>query len=248
MAENIAPEGNFNLTANNPFDLNNSVFGDDAAEITASSNANIFNNIPKLGPLQNNGGPTLTRLPNEGSPALDAGATPTFSNDQRGSGFNRIINKMVDIGAVESPLLHNKNSAVTRAEIIKPILQAALIEPIAANTPYSDVANNSLNADWIETFKAEVFPEAGGCNIDRFCQTETVTKGKLAKMLINVKDLPLLSYLGLFTDVSDTHPNALEIEALSTAGFATDCETGRYCPNEVVTHDNFNTILNKAYP
>ena len=225
----------------------NSVFGDDPSEITDTVNSgnNVFDNLPKLGPLQNNGGPTLTRLPNEGSPALDAGATPALTEDQRGNGFPRIINAVVDIGATESPILHNKNGAVTRAEIVKPILQAALIESNSAYFPYYDVGMNSYNADWIESFKRNGFAQE--CAPNRFCPAEIVSKGELALMISNVKVLPLLSYQGLYSDVPNNHPYALEIEALSVAGFATDCATGRYCPNEVLTHDSFNAILIKAY-
>jgi LPXTG-motif cell wall-anchored protein len=57
----------------------------------------------ELGPLQNNGGPTLTRAPAETSPAVNTGnesisGEPEF--DQRGDGFDRVI-QTVDIGAVE---------------------------------------------------------------------------------------------------------------------------------------------------
>jgi hypothetical protein len=58
---------------------------------------------PKLGPLRNNGGPTLTRLPRPGSPLVNAGfnaLVPTgMTADQRG--FRRIKFGVVDIGAVE---------------------------------------------------------------------------------------------------------------------------------------------------
>ncbi len=60
---------------------------------------------PLLGPLANNGGPTLTHLLLSGSPALDAGNTNTSgfpATDQRGPGFPRILNGRVDIGAVEA--------------------------------------------------------------------------------------------------------------------------------------------------
>ena len=56
-----------------------------------------------LGPLANNGGPTQTRLPVAGSPAIDLG-DPGFTvpaTDQRGTGFARVVNGRVDIGAVE---------------------------------------------------------------------------------------------------------------------------------------------------
>jgi len=55
---------------------------------------------PKLGPLQNNGGPTFTHLPASDSPAID-GSDPALSMDQRGPGFARVVNGRADIGAVE---------------------------------------------------------------------------------------------------------------------------------------------------
>jgi hypothetical protein len=62
---------------------------------------------PKLGPLQNNGGPTFTHALLTGSPAIDAGhdavlGTPfNLSTDQRGDGFPRKSCAHVDIGAYE---------------------------------------------------------------------------------------------------------------------------------------------------
>jgi hypothetical protein len=55
---------------------------------------------PKLGPLQDNGGPTFTHLPAADSPAIDA-SDPALSMDQRGPGFARVVNGRADIGAVE---------------------------------------------------------------------------------------------------------------------------------------------------
>jgi hypothetical protein len=59
-----------------------------------------INMDPKLGPLQDNGGPTFTHLPASDSPAIDGG-DPTLAMDQRGPGFQRVVNERVDIGAVE---------------------------------------------------------------------------------------------------------------------------------------------------
>jgi hypothetical protein len=62
---------------------------------------------PKLGPLQNNGGPTATMALLPGSPAIDAGddsvlGAPLFlTTDQRGAGFPRKVGAHVDIGAFE---------------------------------------------------------------------------------------------------------------------------------------------------
>lgn len=63
---------------------------------------------PMVGPLADNGGPTLTMLPLAGSPLIDAGPAtiPTFPAndfDQRGFGFPRVSGTRSDIGAVEGP-------------------------------------------------------------------------------------------------------------------------------------------------
>ena len=59
-----------------------------------------INTDPRLGPLQNNGGPTFTHVPASDSPAID-GSDPALSMDQRGPGFARVVNGRADIGAVE---------------------------------------------------------------------------------------------------------------------------------------------------
>jgi len=67
------------------------------------------NTDPLLGPLQNNLGPTFTHALLVGSPAINAG-DPSFNPnafdppllyDQRGSGFPRVANSRIDIGAFE---------------------------------------------------------------------------------------------------------------------------------------------------
>jgi predicted outer membrane repeat protein len=58
-----------------------------------------------LGPLQDNGGATPTRLPAATSPVIDAGNpawAPPPQFDQRGTGFPRKLGDIVDLGAVEA--------------------------------------------------------------------------------------------------------------------------------------------------
>lgn len=60
---------------------------------------------PLLGPLQDNGGPTLTRALLPGSPAIDAGDpnfTPPPFYDQRGCPFLRVFNSRIDAGSFEA--------------------------------------------------------------------------------------------------------------------------------------------------
>ena len=63
-----------------------------------------INTDPMIGPLQNNGGPTLTHALLPGSPAINAGDpnfTPPPIYDQRGSPYVRMFNGRIDIGSFE---------------------------------------------------------------------------------------------------------------------------------------------------
>ena len=65
----------------------------------------LLSGDPNLGPLQNNGGPTETHELLPGSIAIDAGDNAGAAGlmfDQRGPGFDRVLNGTVDIGAVEA--------------------------------------------------------------------------------------------------------------------------------------------------
>src|SRR5213079_790602 len=66
-----------------------------------------INTDPMLGPLQDNGGPTFTHALLPGSPAINAGDssfTPPPFYDQRGPGFDRVVNGRIDIGSFEVQL------------------------------------------------------------------------------------------------------------------------------------------------
>ncbi len=74
--------------------------------------SDLLNVNPLLGPLQDNGGPTLTRALLFGSPAIDAGNPAVVFNpaefDQRGAPFVRVFGSRVDMGAFEAvPLVVN---------------------------------------------------------------------------------------------------------------------------------------------
>lgn len=72
-----------------------------AATIT-DGGGNVMSLDPVLGPLQNNGGTTFTHVPDQTSPAVDAG-DPAFvappATDQRG--LARVVNTVIDMGSVE---------------------------------------------------------------------------------------------------------------------------------------------------
>src|SRR6266404_5368504 len=77
-----------------------------------------INTDPLLGPLQDNGGPTFTHALLPSSLAIDAGDpnfTPPPFFDQRGLGFNRVVNGRIDKGSFEvqphGPVVTNTNDS-----------------------------------------------------------------------------------------------------------------------------------------
>ncbi|PHM08364.1 DUF4347 domain-containing protein [Nostoc sp. 'Peltigera malacea cyanobiont' DB3992] len=113
---------------------------------------------PKLGPLQNNGGETLTHALLASSPAINAGnnslVATNVTTDQRGVGFNRIFSNTVDIGAYEvqspiTPLPVNTDTVVTNTnDSGAGSLRQALLN-----------ANATIGVDTI-TFAGNVFTDA----------------------------------------------------------------------------------------
>ncbi|MEH2276016.1 MAG: DUF4347 domain-containing protein [Nostoc sp.] len=122
MAPNITNSGLFIFTpdvSGNFTDVGNNLIGDRTGStgFTTSTlvgtSANPIN--PKLTPLQNNGGATLTHALLADSPAINAGKNALIpagiTTDQRGAGFDRISQGTVDIGALEFNRLNGTNGA-----------------------------------------------------------------------------------------------------------------------------------------
>lgn len=84
------------------FTASNSLIESTANTTVTDGGGNVLGADPQLGVLEDNGGPTLTKLPAATSPAIDAGEATLVSppsNDQRGR--TRVVNGRIDIGAVE---------------------------------------------------------------------------------------------------------------------------------------------------
>jgi hypothetical protein len=93
----FAAGGTFNDLGNNLIENT----GAGACGLLNGVNGNIIGSDPLLGPLADNGGPTLTHMPRVDSPAVDAGNCDSGpAADQRG--LPRPQNATCDIGAVEA--------------------------------------------------------------------------------------------------------------------------------------------------
>jgi hypothetical protein len=106
VAGNILEAGGTGPDIGGPITSNgyNLIQDTSGATITGNATGNIYGVNPNLGSLQLNGGPTATRMPNAGSPVINAGDpafAPPPANDQRGPGYARVFGGRIDIGAVE---------------------------------------------------------------------------------------------------------------------------------------------------
>lgn len=124
----------FVLTVN--YSLIGSTAGMSAGEINAINNGagNLVSVDPLLGPLGDYGGATLTHALLAGSPAIDAGDPTAVAGsggvplyDSRGSGFSRVVDGRLDMGAFEfqaaplGPALpgdYNLNGTVDAADYV----------------------------------------------------------------------------------------------------------------------------------
>jgi hypothetical protein len=105
-----------------------------------------INTDPVLGPLQDNGGPTFTHLPLNGSPALDAGDpgfTPPPFEDQRG--HSRVFNGRIDIGSLEVQPVPTPSPSPTPSPT-----PCGLIITLSEN--FDGVTAPALPPDWTTSF------------------------------------------------------------------------------------------------
>ena len=107
--------------------LGSNISDDPTCNLTSAGD--LSNTNPLLGPLQANGGPTLTHLPGAGSPAINAATCPS-SVDQRG--VSRPQGTDCDIGAVE---------------VLIPVVAAPIVAPASLNEGQSGIASASFTAD-----------------------------------------------------------------------------------------------------
>ena len=136
-----------------------------------------INTDPLLGPLADNGGLTQTHYLLTNSPAIDGG-DPTFTPppdlDQRGLGFQRVVNGRIDIGAVEFSMMPptiniqptNETVTVTKTATIS--VSASSTTPptyqwfknsvkLAASSHISGVTNKTLTISNVKTTDAGTY-------------------------------------------------------------------------------------------
>ena len=100
-----------------------------------------INTNPLLGPLQNNGGPTFTHQLLPAGPGIDTG-DPNFTSppffDQRGPGFDRVVNGRIDKGSFELQSETTPTPTPTATPSATPIpTSTPTVTPTPTSTPTS---------------------------------------------------------------------------------------------------------------
>ena len=146
--QNYSTLGGFNSIVSAGHNLNS----DASSAFEFRAPGDLSNVDPKLGPLQDNGGPTFTRAPLPGSPAIDAGDPANApATDQRGQ--PRIQGNGIDIGAVESsgtaatPPMISVFPSITAAPSPATVGQAVIYVVTATNNSDAPATGVVLNFD-----------------------------------------------------------------------------------------------------
>ena len=82
-----------------------------------------------------------------------------------------------------------------------------------------------------------------GCDEDRFCSRNDLTRGQTASVLVKALDLePVDPDAERFLDsASSVHSNS--IETLAEAGLVSGCEDDRFCPGDPITRGQLATMI-----
>ncbi len=120
-------------------------------------------------------------------------------------------------------------------------LARALALPPGTGDRFAD-DNGSAFENEIEALVAAGI--TNGCDVDRFCPDDLVTREQMAAFLTRALDLPLGTGDRFAGD--QTSPFHAEIEALVDAGITKGCDVDRFCPQGAVTRGQMAAFLNRA--
>ena len=133
------------------------------------------------------------------------------------------------------------NGAVTRAQMASFLARALAL---------SDAPNDAFDDDHgsVHEWAINAVAHAGiafGCDTDRFCPSEPVTRAQAASFLVRAFGSAWTPADDPFADDDGSvHEDA--IERLSGAGITSGCGPGAYCPHDSLTRGQMATLLGRA--
>ena len=144
----------------------------------------------------------------------------------------------ITLGCNPDGTLYCPKQDVTRAQMATFLVRALSLPAVAGNR-FSDVSGTHLA-------NINALSEAGvtlGCNAEGtlFCPNDGVTRSQMASFLARALSLPP-SVVDWFTD-DDGISHEANINAVADAGITLGCQTGLYCPADLVPRDQMASFL-----
>lgn len=174
------------VLANGTINASHSLIENNLGCINGTSTSNKTGD-PRLGPLRNNGGPTETHALLPGSSAINMGDNSLipldsnnvpFSFDQRGDGFPRIINGIVDMGAFEFNPDDDFDGVPNTADLCPGTILPEP-EPSGGLMKNRFTANANGNfVDGVGTFSGYTIIDTGGCSSAQIIEQQGLGGGQ----------------------------------------------------------------------
>jgi hypothetical protein len=129
---------------------------------------------------------------------------------------------------------------VTRAQMAS-FLDRALDLPAASGDQFTD-DEGSVHESAINRLATTGITQ--GCEGDRYCPDDPVTRAQMASFLDRALDLPAASGDQFTDDEGSVHESA--INRLATSGITHGCTPTSFCPDDPVTRAQMAAFLNRA--
>ena len=133
---------------------------------------------------------------------------------------------------------------VTRQQMATFLTRALGLEVPDERFVFTDVSEDNVHFDAIQALAA-----AGitlGCDEQRFCPDESVTRQAMASFLTRALDLEVPAEIIVFDDVSEGSVHFGAIQALAAAEITLGCGPGVFCPSDPVRRDQMASFLVRA--
>jgi len=178
-------------------------------------------------------------------PSNGGAAHQPFRDVGRSSAHANAISRLVGAGVTAGCTGDRfcPGDQVTRGQIATFIGRAKGVLPNDSG-PFVDVASTATHAGNI--FGTSAARITSGCERDRFCADEALTRRDMAEYLgraLGLTPKPLRS----FADVDPADPVAGWIQALADVGVTTGCRTDAYCADEPVSRGQMASFLVRAF-
>jgi hypothetical protein len=108
---------------------------------------------------------------------------------------------------------------------------------------FRDVGSSNVHRSAINAIAREGI--ASGCSADRYCPSQSVTRGQMASFLAR-SEMLLPRRTGPFTDLGSQYTHSGNVNATAAASITSGCRSDRYCPDRTLSRAQMATLLANA--